>query len=161
MLAGWQSLMTPQMIADILSAALVANVHLVTASSAPGDAVQQKFAVSRCSSRLRAHVFGSVVSDNTPDLFKGRPIDVSRISILHDEPPFLHWPRGFCRRYALTRNLAHPGSAIDECAGIGGILQDRRHCRYGRSHPAWLAVPVTARQVEAPIIQHTHDLGYC
>ena len=118
-----QSLMRPQMIADILSAALVANVHFVTASGAPRDAVQQKFAVSRCSSCLRAHVFGSVVSDNTSDLFIGRPIDVSWISILHDEPPFLHWPRGFCRRQALAHNLAHPGSAIDECAGIGGFFR--------------------------------------
>jgi Resolvase, N terminal domain len=42
---------------DLRSSALVAHVHLVPASRAPGDAVQQKIAVARRASGFGAHVF--------------------------------------------------------------------------------------------------------
>ena len=60
-LAGRQALMGAEMVADILPATLVADVHLMAASRAPGDAMQQKLAVARRASGLGAHVFGPVV----------------------------------------------------------------------------------------------------
>ena len=47
LLAGRQPLIGAQVIAYVLASALVADEHLVPASGAPGDAVQEKFAVAR------------------------------------------------------------------------------------------------------------------
>jgi hypothetical protein len=66
-LARRQALVGAQMIAHILPAAFVANVHLVATSSAPSDAVQQKIAMAGSASRFDAHVFGSVVSYDVAD----------------------------------------------------------------------------------------------
>src|SRR4051812_33442192 len=70
-LAGGQAFMRAQVIADILPAAFVTSVHFMAASCAPGDAVQQKIAVTGGSSRLEAHVLSSVVLDNAADFFVG------------------------------------------------------------------------------------------
>ncbi len=94
-LAGRQALVGAQMVTYILPAALVADVHLVTAPRAPGDAVQQKIAVAGSASRLVAHVFGPIVSYDAADHFVGQPVDVGRIPALHDNSPFLDWPRRF------------------------------------------------------------------
>jgi hypothetical protein len=45
-LTGRQALIGAKMVANILPAALVADVHLITAACAPGDSVQQKIAVA-------------------------------------------------------------------------------------------------------------------
>nr|WP_294509843.1 hypothetical protein [uncultured Rhodopila sp.] len=94
-LAGRQTLVGVQMIAYILSAALVADVHLVAASRAPGNAVQQKIAVARSASCLGTHVFGPVVFYYATDHFISRPVDVGWIPTLHDNPSFLDWPWHF------------------------------------------------------------------
>src|SRR6516162_166564 len=106
------------MVAHILPAALITNVHLMAAPCAPGDAVQQKFSVARGSSGLDAHVFGSVVSYDTPDFFISRPVDIGGISVLHDKAPFLHWPWGFHRRSAFAPGRTDARSSIDEGACI-------------------------------------------
>lgn len=112
------------MIAHILSATFVANVHLVAAPPAPDDAMQQKLAVAGSTSRLDAHVFGSVVSHDVTDILMGWPVDVRRIPVLHDDPPFIDRPRHLCRRTAFARGGTGPGSSIDEGTGISGVLQD-------------------------------------
>ena len=86
MLIGRQAFAGAEMIAHILSAALVANVHFVPASRAPDDAVQQKIAVARRASGFGAHVFCPIVSCDGADLFIGRPVDVGGIPILQRRP---------------------------------------------------------------------------
>lgn len=110
------------MIADILPAAFVANVHLVATSSTPSNAVQQNIAIAGSTSRFDAHVFGSVVSYDITDFFISRPVDVGRISVLHDDPPFLNWSRHLSRRAAFARDRTGAGPPIDEGACVGGIL---------------------------------------
>src|SRR6201999_1636653 len=105
----WQALMGAQMIAHILPAAFVADIHFVAASCAPGDAVQQKFALARSPSRLRAHVFGSVVFYDAADVLIGRPVDIRRIAVLHDDPPFSERTRYLCRQYAFARDRTDAG----------------------------------------------------
>jgi hypothetical protein len=94
-LAGPQALIGAQMVAYILSPALVADIHLMTAPRAPGDAVQQKIAVAGSASRLGAHVFGPVILYDVANHFISRPVNVGGISVLHDNPPFLDRPRRF------------------------------------------------------------------
>lgn len=144
---------------NLLAATFVTSVHFVTATPTPGDAMQQKFAVAGSTSRMDAHVFGSVVSHDGPDLLIGWPVDVRRIPVLHDDPPFIDRPRYFCRRTAFVHGGTEPGSSIDEGTGISGILQDRRHRRNRRARPAQFSMPVAARQSQATIVQHAHDLG--
>src|ERR1051325_3818083 len=102
------------MIAHILSTTLVADIHFVAASPAPGDAMQQKIAVAGSASRLGTHVFGPVVSDDAADHFISRPVDVGGIAVLYDNPPFLDRPRRFRPRPTLTSESPHAGAAIDE-----------------------------------------------
>ena len=74
-----------QMVTYILPAALIADVHLVTAPRAPGDAVQQKIAVAGCAPRLVAHVFRPIVSYDAADHFVGRPVTDGPV-----QPPVVH-----------------------------------------------------------------------
>src|SRR5260370_18556115 len=75
-LAGWLACLGTQVIAYILAAALVADVHLMATSCAPGDAVEQKLAIARRASGFDAHVFGSVISDDGSDFFINWPADL-------------------------------------------------------------------------------------
>ena len=81
------------MIAYVLAAALVADEHLMSASGAPGNAVQEESAVARRASGLDAHVLGPVISDDGADFFIGRPVNVGGVSVFDDDPPFIHGPR--------------------------------------------------------------------
>lgn len=72
MLAGRQSFGRAQMIADMCAATLVTDIHLMSATRAPGDAMQQEIAVARCASGLGAHVFSPVVLKGGSDFFIGR-----------------------------------------------------------------------------------------
>src|SRR4051794_41931516 len=118
--------MGAKMIADVLPAALVTDVHFVPASCAPNNAVQQKIAVAGSSSRLGTHIFGSIVSDNTANFFIDRPVDVRRIPILHDDPPFLDRPLGFSRRTNSRRRRPRAGPSENQPASVGGLWADRR-----------------------------------
>src|SRR5262249_23457656 len=102
-LACWQTLMRAQVIADVLGASFVADVHLVTASPAPCDPLQQKFAFSRGTPGLFAHVFGSVIADDASDLLVSLPINIRRIAILDDNPPLVDRSRRLGRRSSVHR----------------------------------------------------------
>src|SRR3954451_3725944 len=131
----------------------------MAALSAPGDAVQQKIAVTGAPSRLEAHVFGSAVFGNAADFFGGGPVDVGWIPVPHDDLPILDRPRHFPGRAALTGDIAGTRPPVDESPGISGILQDARHRRYRCSRPAQVAVAVAAREIEATLVQDAHGLG--
>ena len=111
------------------------------------------------SSRLEAHVFGSVVLDNAADFFVGGPVDVGWIPVPHDDPPILDGQRHFPGRAALTGDVAGTRPPVDESPGISGILQDARHRRYRCSRPPQIAMTVAAREIKAALVQHAHDLG--
>lgn len=127
------------MIANILPAAFVADEHFMSASPAPGDAVQEEFAVARRTSGLDAHIFGSVVSYLSADFFIGRPINVGGISVFHENAPLVYRPPRFGFRSAFANWRVHAGPPIDEGAGIGGIFQDRRHRCDRRARPTRIA----------------------
>ena len=97
-MASSQTLMRSQVIADVLGRALVARVHLVSASSAPCDTGKQQLAITRGAPGLFAHVFGSIVADDDSDLLVGRPIDKGRVAVLYDDPPLIDRLRRFRRR---------------------------------------------------------------
>jgi len=88
-LTDGQARVGAQVIADILATPLVADIHLVTTARAPGDAVQQEFAIAGSAARLGAHVFGPVVAHDAADLLIAWPIDVGRIFVLYDDAPFI------------------------------------------------------------------------
>src|SRR3954452_2062434 len=119
-LAGGQAFVRAQVIADIFPAAFVTSVHFVAASCAPGNAVQQKIAVTGRSSRLEAHVFSSVVLDNAADFLVDGPVDVGWVPVPHDDPPVLDGKRHFPERAAVTGDAAGTGPAVDESPGISG-----------------------------------------
>src|SRR5258708_28376872 len=93
-LAGWLTFLGTQVIAYILAAALVADVHLMATSCAPGDAVEQKLAIARRASGFDAHVFGSVISDDGSDFFINWPVAIGGVSHFYDEPPLPTLPPG-------------------------------------------------------------------
>src|SRR4051794_17267231 len=157
----WQieALMRAQVIADIFPAAFITSVHFVAALCAPGDAVQQKIAVTGRSSRFEAHVFSSIVLDNAADFFIAGPVDVGWIPVPHDDPPLLEGKGHFPGRAALTDDVAGTSPPVDETPGIGGFWQDPRHRRYRCSRPTQVAVTVAAREIKAALVQDAHDLG--
>src|SRR4051794_14149122 len=123
MLAHRSRALSVQMIAHVFAAALVAHEHLVSAPAAPDDAVQQHVAVARGSPGLVAHVFGSIVAEDATDLLVCGPIDIGRITILHDEAPLLHRPRSLHRSTGSACNRASLPTPIDEGAGISGFFR--------------------------------------
>src|SRR5262245_63465187 len=127
--------MRAQVIADVLGTSLVADVHLVTAPSAPRDPLQQQFAIARSAPGLVAHVFGSVVADDASDLLVGVPIDIGRIAVLDDEPPLVDRSRCL-RRCSSVSRFPQSGSSVDKRSGIGRVLQDRdrKSTRLNSSH---------------------------
>src|SRR5690348_17541838 len=76
-----------QMVAHVLAAALVAHGHLVPAFAAPGDAVEQRGAVTRDASGLVDQILGPVVAQHGLNALKGLPVDECRILVLHDDLP--------------------------------------------------------------------------
>ena len=76
------------MVANILTTPFVSNEHLVPASCAPDDAVQQQLAIAGSPSRFGSHIFGSIIADDASDLLVGLPIYICRIAILDDNTPF-------------------------------------------------------------------------
>src|SRR3974390_474077 len=112
-LAGWLTFLGTQMIAYILAAALVADVHLMTTSCAPGNAVEQELAIARRASGFDAHVFGSGISNDGSDFFIDRPVDIGWISIFNDDPPLLHWSRSLLWQGALPLRRMEASSPID------------------------------------------------
>jgi len=87
MLASGQSGMGAQMVTDILSAALVSDIHLVAAPSAPHDAVQKKVAIAGDTSCLGAHILGPIVTYDATDFLISRPVDIGRIPVFYDDAP--------------------------------------------------------------------------
>ena len=146
--AHLQTLMGAEMIAHILPASFVADVHLVTAACAPGDAVQQKIAFTGSSSCLRAQVFGPIVPDDVADCYKSRPVDVGGIPILHDDAPFLDRPGDLSRRQRFNSGGSKPSPSIDKSTRVGGVSQYSRHRLDRRSRPAQVAMPVATRNVD-------------
>jgi hypothetical protein len=72
--------MLMQVIANVLTAALVAHDHLVAALAAPGNPVQQCCAVARDAATLGEQVFGAVVAQHGLDLLERLPTYVSGIT---------------------------------------------------------------------------------
>src|SRR6266404_8576387 len=158
-LAGWLAFLGTQVIAYILAAALVADVHLMATSCAPGDAVEQKLAIARRASGFDAHVFGSVISDDGSDFFINWPVDIGGISIFDDDPPLLNRPRSLLWQGTLPLRRLEAGSSIDEGARVCGVLQDGRYSRQRRARPAQIAIPITTRQFQVTLVQRPHDLS--
>ena len=71
-------------------------------------------------------IFRIVIAQRGLGLFETFPVGVGRIKVFHDGFPFRHRP-AFCNQLAvcITR-MAGTGSAIDESARVGRILQNRR-----------------------------------
>jgi hypothetical protein len=51
------------------------------------------------------------------------------------------------------------GAAVDEGAGVGGVLEDRADARLVRRTPDDVAEAVAPRQAQVPLPQPAHDLG--
>src|SRR5207244_13115136 len=87
-----------EMIADILTAALVTHGHLVSAFAAIGDAVEQGCSITRDSTALDVLVLCPIVAQHRLDLLEGLPIDLGRYFSLTTILQSVPRRGGFCGR---------------------------------------------------------------
>src|SRR4051812_9923529 len=113
-------------VADVAVAVLVLDGHLVAAPAAPDTALEQRRAVARHAAGLLASVLCVVVAQHGLDPLELGPRNIGGIAILHDHFPLCHRTAGGHKLAAGVGGVTGAGAAVDEGAGIGGILEDAR-----------------------------------
>ena len=126
---------------------------------APDDALQQGSAVAGHPARFVPHVLGMVVAQHRLDPLEAVPVEVGRILALHHDLPFASWAAGGDQLAAHVVPVAGPGSAVDECSGIGRVFEDITEHAGGRRPPGHLAEAVAPWHGELTALEAFHHLG--
>ena len=106
---------------------------------------------------LVAVVFAVVVADHGLDSLKSVPADVGRILVPEADLPLVHGQRLL---HALVGGIGPrdgPRAAVDEGAGIGGVLEDGQDGRGGRPPPDQVAEAVPPGQQQLAVVEQLHD----
>ena len=107
-----------------MGSTLVLHDHLVPALPAVDDAVEQGLAGPGHPPALVAVVFAVVVADHGLDSLKSVPADVGRILVPEADLPLVHGQRLLDAQVGGIGPRDGPRAAVDEGAGIGGVLED-------------------------------------
>ena len=111
-------------VADVAVAVLVLDGHFVTAPAAPDTPLQQRRAVAWHAAGLLASIFCVVVAQHGLDPLELSPGNIRGIAVLHDHFPLRHRTAGSHELAAGVGGVTGVGAAVDEGAGVGGVLED-------------------------------------